>query len=177
MTLAYRSFIFYRSKALFKINYSPVTISVKKIFYTFFDLFLICSSRLKAKVPQQLQVATKTVAIVTTTIIILHLIGIKTDHHHITIDQNDPHIIEVAITIAENVIMLVFSAKSETNIIRHHHHLQAAVLILVRAIALLIHVQVLKTVSSTSMDVLCGLKLIPMEKEKSSICGMMKFQD
>ena len=135
MTLAYRSFIFYRSKALFKINYSPVTISVKKIFYTFFDLFLICSSRLKAKVPQQLQVATKTVAIVTITIIILHLIGIKTDHHHITIDQNDPHIIEVAITIAENVIMLVFSAKSETNIVRHHHHLQAAVLILARAIA------------------------------------------
>ena len=86
--------------------------------------------------PQQLQVATKTVAIVTTTIIILHLIGIKIDHHHITIDQNDRHIIEVAITIAENVIMLVFSAKSETNIIRHHHrHLQAAVLILVRAIA------------------------------------------
>ena len=174
MTLAYRSFIFYHSKALFKINFSLVTISV---IHTFFDLFLICSSRLKAKVPQQLQVATKTVAIVTTTIIILHLIGIKTDHHHITIDQNDPHIIEVAITIAENVIMLVFSAKSETNIIRHHHHLQAAVLILVRAIALLIHVQVLKTVSSTSMDVLCGLKLIPMEKEKCSICGMMKFQD
>ena len=87
--------------------------------------------------PQQHQVATKTVAIVTTTIIILHLIGIKTDHHHITIDQNDPHIIEVAITIAENVIMLVFSAKSETNIVRHHHHhhLQAAVLILARAIA------------------------------------------
>ena len=80
--------------------------------------------------PQQLQVATKTVAIVTTTIIILHLIEIKIDH---IIDQND-HIIEVAITIAENVIMSVFSAKLETNI----RHLQAAVvvrLVKVRAIA------------------------------------------
>ena len=80
--------------------------------------------------PQQHQVATKTVAIVTTTIIILHLIEIKIDH---IIDQND-HIIEVAITIAENVIMSVFSAKLETNI----RHLQAAVvvrLVKVRAIA------------------------------------------
>ena len=80
--------------------------------------------------PQQHQVATKTVAIVITTIIILHLIEIKTDH---IIDQND-HIIEAAITIAENVIMSVFSAKLETNI----RHLQAEVvvrLVKVRAIA------------------------------------------
>jgi hypothetical protein len=69
-------------------------------------------------------VATKTVAIVTTTTIILHLIEIKIDH---IIDQTD-HIIEVAITIAENVIMSVFSAKLETN----KRLLQARAVVIVR---------------------------------------------
>jgi hypothetical protein len=77
-------------------------------------------------VPQQHQVATKTIAIDTTIIIILHLIEIKIKIDH-TIDQND-HIIEVAITIAENVIMSVFSAKSETN----KRLLQARAVVIVR---------------------------------------------